>query len=43
MKYFRKVYERGLIVVFGGNLSIRVGDLVFIKVIGFVMDEMILE
>ncbi|WP_456423230.1 aldolase [Thermococcus sp.] len=38
--YSRKAHERGLTAAFGGNLSVRVGDLVFIKATGVVMDEM---
>ena len=38
--YSRKAHERGLTAAFGGNLSVRVGNLVFIKATGAVMDEM---
>jgi len=37
--YSRKAHERGLTAAFGGNLSVRIGDLVFIKATGVVMDE----
>jgi L-fuculose-phosphate aldolase len=40
VKYSRKAHERGLTAAFGGNLSVRVGNLVFIKATGSVMDEM---
>jgi L-fuculose-phosphate aldolase len=40
VKYSRKAHERGLTAAFGGNLSIREGDLVFIKATGAVMDDM---
>ena len=38
--YSRKAHERSLTAAFGGNLSVRVGELVFIKATGAVMDEM---
>ncbi|WP_457741904.1 aldolase [Thermococcus sp.] len=38
--YSRKAHERGLTAAFGGNLSVRVGELIFIKATGVVMDEM---
>ena len=38
--YSRKAHERGLTAAFGGNLSVRAGNLVFIKATGAVMDEM---
>lgn len=38
--YSKKAHERGLTAAFGGNLSVRVGNLVFIKATGAVMDEM---
>ncbi|WP_456367345.1 aldolase [Thermococcus sp.] len=37
--YSRKAHERGLTAAFGGNLSIRIGEKVFIKATGAVMDE----
>jgi len=37
--YSRRAHERGLTAAFGGNLSVRVGNLVFIKATGTVMDE----
>ncbi|ASJ01981.1 fuculose phosphate aldolase [Thermococcus profundus] len=40
VKYSRKAHERGLTAAFGGNLSIRRGNLVFIKATGAVMDDM---
>jgi len=40
VKYSRLAHERGLTAAFGGNLSIRKGDLVFIKATGAVMDDM---
>jgi L-fuculose-phosphate aldolase len=40
VKYSRKAHERGLTAAFGGNLSIREGDLIFIKATGVVMDDM---
>lgn len=40
VNYSRKAHERGLTAAFGGNLSIREGNLVFIKATGAVMDEM---
>lgn len=40
IRYSRKAHERGLTAAFGGNLSVRVGKLVFIKATGSVMDEM---
>ncbi|WP_456365247.1 aldolase [Thermococcus sp.] len=38
--YSRKAHQRGLTAAFGGNLSVRLGDRVFIKATGVVMDEM---
>jgi L-fuculose-phosphate aldolase len=38
--YSRKAHERGLTAAFGGNLSVRVGEMIFIKATGAVMDEM---
>lgn len=43
VKYSRLAHERGLTAAFGGNLSIRKGDLVFIKATGAVMDDMTRE
>ncbi len=40
VKYSRLAHERGLTAAFGGNLSMRRGNLVFIKATGAVMDEM---
>ncbi|WP_297459193.1 aldolase [Thermococcus sp.] len=40
VKYSRLAHERGLTAAFGGNLSIRRGNLVFIKATGAVMGEM---
>ncbi|WP_010479630.1 aldolase [Thermococcus zilligii] len=40
IKYSRKAHERGLTAAFGGNLSVRVGNLVLIKSTGSVMDDM---
>ena len=42
-KYSRLAHERGLTAAFGGNLSIRKGNLVFIKATGAVMDDMTAE
>jgi len=43
VKYSRLAHERGLTAAFGGNLSIRKGNLVFIKATGAVMDDMTAE
>ncbi|WP_148883214.1 aldolase [Thermococcus aciditolerans] len=43
VKYSRLAHERGLTAAFGGNLSIRRGNLVFIKATGAVMDDMTAE
>lgn len=43
VKYSRLAHERGLTAAFGGNLSIREGDLIFIKATGAVMDDMTAE
>ncbi|NJE76552.1 aldolase [Thermococcus sp. ES12] len=40
VKYSRLAHERGLTAAFGGNMSIRKGNLVFIKATGAVMDDM---
>ncbi len=40
VRYSRRAHERGLTAAFGGNLSVRSGNLVFIKATGAVMDEM---
>ncbi|WP_457750698.1 aldolase [Thermococcus sp.] len=40
VKYSRLAHERGLTAAFGGNLSIRRENLVFIKATGTVMDDM---
>lgn len=40
VKYSRLAHERGLTAAFGGNLSVRSGNLVFIKATGAVMDDM---
>ncbi|WP_297437912.1 aldolase [Thermococcus sp.] len=40
VKYSRLAHERGLTAAFGGNLSVRRGNLIFIKGTGAVMDEM---
>ncbi|ASJ06107.1 aldolase [Thermococcus pacificus] len=40
VRYSRLAHERGLTAAFGGNLSIRQGNLVFIKATGAVMDDM---
>jgi len=39
VKYSRLAHGRGLTAAFGGNLSIRRGNLVFIKATGAVMDD----
>ena len=41
--YSRKAHERGLTAAFGGNLSVKAGNLVFIKATGAVMDDMTAE
>jgi len=43
VKYSRLAHERGLTAAFGGNLSIRKGNLIFIKATGAVMDDMTRE
>ena len=40
VKYSRKAHERGLTAAFGGNLSVRAGDLIFIKATGSIMDDL---
>ena len=40
VKYSRLAHERGLTAAFGGNLSVRRKNLVFIKATGAVMDDM---
>jgi len=40
VKYSRLAHSRGLTAAFGGNLSVRSGNLVFIKATGAVMDDM---
>jgi len=40
VKYSRLAHERGLTAAFGGNLSIRFGDKIFIKATGAVMDDL---
>ncbi len=39
VKYSHLAHERGLTAAFGGNLSIRRGNLIFIKATGAVMDD----
>ncbi len=43
VRYSRLAHERGLTAAFGGNLSIRQGNLIFIKATGAVMDDMTAE
>ncbi|WP_461863578.1 aldolase [Thermococcus sp.] len=43
VKYSRLAHERGLTAAFGGNLSIRFGDRIFIKATGAVMDDLVRE
>ena len=43
VKYSRLAHSRGLTAAFGGNLSIRAGNRVFIKATGAVMDDMTAE
>ena len=43
VKYSRLAHSRGLTAAFGGNLSIRRGNMVFIKATGAVMDDMTAE
>ncbi len=38
--YGRQIYERGLVVGAGGNISTREGDVVWMKPSGFAMDDM---
>ncbi|WP_456396344.1 aldolase [Thermococcus sp.] len=40
VKYSRLAHERGLTAAFGGNLSIRFGNRIFIKATGAVMDDL---
>ncbi len=40
VEYSRLAHQRGLTAAFGGNLSVRLGNRVFIKATGAVMDEM---
>ena len=43
VKYSYLTHERRLTALFGGNLSIRQGNLIFIKATGAVMDDMTRE
>ncbi|NJE43202.1 aldolase [Thermococcus sp. GR6] len=43
VKYSHLAHERGLTAAFGGNLSIRRGNLIFIKATGAVMDDITRE
>jgi len=43
VKWSRYSYERGLTAAFGGNLSVRRGNLIFIKSTGSVMRELTTE
>lgn len=43
VKYSHLAHERGLTAAFGGNLSIKFGNKIFIKATGSIMDDLNLE